>query len=48
MQPGVDWQITFVPQGGDPFVKAQTKNTDQSGGAVFTGNAWEVGGVGRR
>lgn len=35
VRPGVDWQITFTPQ-GDPFVKAQTKNTDQSGGAVFT------------
>jgi LysM repeat protein len=35
VQPGVDWEITFYPQ-GDPFVKKQTKNTNGSGGVVFT------------
>lgn len=35
VQPGGDWEITFTPQ-GDPFVKAQTKKTNGSGGAVFT------------
>lgn len=33
--PGEGWSITFAPQ-GDPFVKTQTKTTDQYGSAVFT------------
>jgi LysM repeat protein len=32
---GKDWEITFTPV-KDPFVKAQTKDTDANGAAVFT------------
>jgi hypothetical protein len=35
VRPGVDWEITFTPV-KDPFVKAQTKKTNESGAAVFT------------
>jgi LysM repeat protein len=31
----MDWEITFTPV-KDPFVKAQTKKTNESGAAVFT------------
>lgn len=32
---GKDWEITFTPK-NDPFVKAQTEETDANGAAVFT------------
>lgn len=32
---GKDWEITFTPL-NDPFVKAQTEETDANGAAVFT------------
>lgn len=35
VRPGADWEITFTPI-KDPFVKAQTKKTNESGAAVFT------------
>jgi hypothetical protein len=35
VRPGADWEITFTPV-KDPFVKAQTKKTNESGAAVFT------------
>lgn len=35
VRPGKGWEITFTPQ-GDPFVKAQTKQTNEGGSATFT------------